>query len=236
MARYDFPIVGFNKLQNSWADKFYNAIGLALLLEAYSANHSEPDQKGLKAFLIANLIINSSLVARYNTEIVELILARDFKNLKQMLSRLEPANKARLDSIKTEMEVTLGIMIDSGWLDQYNTRVQSALKFFIASKVAKEFVKLHKLDKTKAINNKYKAQLKRSLLDSNMHIGDIGSEMYSNITSNYCASSMWMSASPEDEACIGPTGEVRKTGQPFSNGLIAPPVHYGCACYLVPVK
>lgn len=235
MARYDFPIAGFNRLQNEWSIRFYEAIGLSLLLEAYTSNNSSPEQKNLKTFLITNLTVDFAMVVAYNKAIAELILKRDAKNIKRMLSKLK-SDKQLISRIEDEMELSLGLMLDSGVFDRYNIDVQGGIKFFIASKVAKDFIKLYKLDKQNAIKHRYEKQVRKSLLDANINVGKLSSDIFNNITSNYSTHNMWMSQSPEDVACSGPTGETRKIGDPFSNGLIAPPVHYGCACYLVPVK
>ena len=236
MARYDFPIVGFNKLQKSWSTKFYNATGLLLLLEAWSVNNKEPDREALKAFLIANLYVDPAMANQYNKEIAELILKRDFKNLRVMLSKLSTVSKKESDDLLSEMSIALGFYTESGQFKDHSAKLVERLKFYMAVKISKEYIRLHKLDSVKAINNRYEKQVRRALLDSNMHVGSISADIYNNVTSNYCTHHMWMSVSPEDAICSGPTGETRKVGSSFSNGLIAPPAHYGCACYLIPTK
>ena len=57
---------------------------------------------------------------------------------------------------------------------------------------------------------------------------------YEQVFDEIVISNEWVVARPIDKPCYQPSGEIRKVGKRFSNGLFSPPVHPGCMCLLLP--
>lgn len=125
--------------------------------------------------------------------------------------------------------------------DDFNQALPNRLATRISSKVAKDMRMYKKTGKAKYITS-IKREIRKTSLYSRV-LQDMTSERYPYLSddiymsmagTNLWAEHTWNSIAPVDYPCIVATGETVVVGMTFSNGLVSPPVHGNCFCYLTP--
>lgn len=129
----------------------------------------------------------------------------------------------------------------SQFADDFKQALPRRLSNRIASSVAKD-ARMYK----KTGDAKYLRAIKTNIRKTTLYsraLQDMTGERYPYLSddiymsmagSNLWSEHTWNSIAPVDYPCIVATGETVVVGDRFSNGLVSPPVHANCFCYLTP--
>ncbi len=237
--RIEALILGFNPVVSSdyQRDLRENRLGLSLLIGT----------------ALTNLNFN---VAGYTAAFYG--IARDFHlNNFQKVALVEAvtyyaSRKARYDRVRqlrNILEIRVPVLqypyslpYFADFADKFGQALPTRLAERVATRTAKS-VRMYK----KTGDKKYLTQIKTTLHRNSLYsrvLQDMTAERFPYLSddiylsmagSNLWAEHQWNSIAPKDTNCILPTGEIVRVGAPFTNGLISPPAHGNCYCYLTPI-